>query len=340
MPVPDNVHNPPRTKHIDPKDVVDKKPQDVLDLKNEVEKARARRELVQETRITEQMMNPPPPEQPFKMTGEFNLGKIDFQEQQRLAREESDKVRKDAEISLEKTRKERDDAVKALQNAEMKHLQDMLLGRIDALQNAVASGQGKDVFAELEKIESAATKLGFVKSDPASTDMNATIALKRLEIEMKREDRRFQAEMKKDDRLWQIELKKLAQQEREAEARLQMEQKKWDAIASAPEVLGTYIAKGLVAKTEGGIAAPAGQQAPMPQQVQVTSVTAEEGEAGEINCPRCQTLVGIGPTSKQTACAKCRQPFVINRVPKSSEAEPEMDEEAKAEAEASKLRWP
>jgi hypothetical protein len=310
----ESVHEKPRVVETDPKSIVERKPEDVLAVQNDVIKARARRELVQEQKLTEQIMSPPQaPEPPFKVSGGINLGQIDIQEQQRQAREDAKREREAAEAKIDALSKERDDARAALQAASLEHLRDGLVTQIESLKGAIASGQKRDFFSELEGIENAATKLGFSRTDGASADFNGQLALKRLEQEMKREDRRFALEMKKDERLWQLELKKLEQNAKESEARLAQEQQKYAMLAGIPEQLGGAIAKGLIARggEPGGMAA----QPPPPQSREAASVVeAEEGESGTVPCAKCHTEVGIGPTTMSTACANCGKPVSVKRV--------------------------
>jgi len=45
----------------------------------------------------------------------------------------------------------------------------------------------------------------------------------------------------------------------------------------------------------------------------------EEGDYGAIECPKCQTPMGIGPTSKKVMCVGCESQFDIVRIPVESE---------------------
>jgi hypothetical protein len=185
--------------------------------------------------------------------------------------------------------------------------------QIESLKNAIASGQKHDFFGELENIENAAAKLGYARTDGKASDFNAQLSLKKLEMEMKREDRRFALEMKKDDRMWQLEIKKLEQSAKEADQRLQQESQRYSMLASIPEQIGGAIAKGMIARGEN-ITGMGSQPPPQTQQVPAITVEAGEGEAGELPCPKCNSVIGIGPTTTTTMCAKCSQPFYIKRV--------------------------
>ena len=303
----ENVHESKRTASYDPKTPVDKKPEDVEAIENEVKKARARRELVQEQQLTKSLVSPPAEEPPFKISGGINLGQIDIQEQQREARTEAQKLIAENQAKLEKLQQERDEALSQINNLSMQYLKDSLEKQIESLKGALASGNRRDIFSELEGIDAVAQRLGYTKGEAVNPDINASLQLKRLEQEIKREDRRFAMELKRDERLWQLEMEKLKQQARDSEVRLLAEKQKYEMLAAIPKELGSSIAKGLLAANSQGVSSQP-SAAPQPY-----NVTARENEAGEIECPQCQTPVGIAPTANRSVCATCGQLFTVTR---------------------------
>lgn len=322
-----NVNDPKEINKVDPHATVVHEDSDVVAINNEVKKARARRELVQETKLTEDLTNPPSPEPTFKVTGGVNLGMIDLQEQQRQAREETARMQRESQERITKAEKEVQEVRDSLNKANLEHMQQTLGGQIAQLQSAIQSGSRKDIFSELENIENVAAKLGFSKTNGAAAagmdSFKAQIELKRLEQDLKREDRKFALEMKRDERMWQLELKKLDMQRLESEAKLESEKNKWNMIAGIPEQLGGVIAKGLI---DHGV--PSGAVASQPQQQQSNpqkprTVEADEGAAGQFPCPVCGAMVGIGPTSAGAVCAKCGQTFNVTRVGTPAPVSPE-----------------
>ena len=314
----EDVHQPKRVVEIDPKTQVEKKPEDVTYLQNEVIKARARRELVQENKLTETLQTPPEaPEPPFKVTGGINLGQIDLQEQQRLLREEAKVAQQQAQNRIDIAEKAAADAREALNKANLEHLQTSLTTQIQALQATVQTGSKRDIFSELESIEQVAAKLGFARGGGGTSSLDefkAQLELKRLEQELKREDRKFALELKRDERMWQLELRKLEQQKIESEARLESEKQRWAALASIPEQLGGAWAAASLAKNAGGVASrPAAPAAPAANPGRPRSVEADEGASGQIPCPVCNSPVAIGPTATKAVCATCGQTFNIIR---------------------------
>ena len=322
-----NVNDPKEINKVDPHAAVVHEDSDVVAINNEVKKARARRELVQETKLTEDLTNPPVPEPIFKVTGGVNLGMIDLQEQQRQAREETARMQKEAQERIQKAERDVQEVRDALNKANLEHMQQSLGGQIAQLQAAIQSGNRKDIFSELESIENVAAKLGFSKTNGAASagldSFKAQIELKRLEQELKREDRKFALELKRDERMWQLELKKLDMSRLESEARLEAEKNKWNMIAGIPEQLGGVIAKGLIdhgVGTGGGVASQPTQQS-NPQKPRM--VEADEGASGQFPCPVCGAMVGIGPTSAGAVCAKCGQTFNVTRVAAPAPVSPE-----------------
>ena len=306
---------PPRTDNINP--VRDKAPTDpdVAFWESSVKKERAKRQFLEEKKMAEQIENPPQaPEPPFKVTGGVNLGTIDIQEENRRARETLERERQNSQERLIALEKERNEIRDALYKTNMDHLQANLMGQIESLKSAVSAGSRRDIVSELEAIEQVANKLGLSKvpQNGGGTDLTAQLAIKKLEAEIARENRRFILDQKKDERMWQLEIKKLEQQERESQARIVAEQNKYSMLAALPEQIGGVIAKGIMANGSGGGGSVSGKVA-TPRQVQ--GIEAFEGEAGETPCPACGTNVGIGPTTVQTACANCGQPFMVKRVP-------------------------
>jgi hypothetical protein len=331
MAIMQNANDPLTVKNVDPKLGTIVRDPDEQYWEGQVKKTRLQREFKQEKKLMEEVDKPEaPPEPGFRVTGGVNLGTIDLQEQQRLAKEDAIKMQQDAQARVERAEKTAADARDALNKANLEHMQQVLGGQIAQLQQAMQSGKPKDIFAELENIETAATKLGFTRGNGQSSGLDgfkAQIELKRLEQEIARENRKFAQEMKRDERMWQLELKKLDQQSREAEARLDAEKNKWNMIASLPEQLGGVVAKGLIDHSlgAGGVAT---QPQPQANPQRPRTVEADEGAAGQFPCPVCQSPVGIGPTSEGAVCAKCGQTFNVTRTKAPGAASPETGAEA------------
>lgn len=91
---------------------------------------------------------------------------------------------------------------------------------------------------------------------------------------------------------------------------------------NAPQMLGGAIAKGLRergGRTPGGevAGAPPAPSAKRPVHV----IEGLPGEPGEVNCPECGEVVGIGETAARAVCAKCGAKFSVKRIEKTVETE-------------------
>jgi hypothetical protein len=98
-------------------------------------------------------------------------------------------------------------------------------------------------------------------------------------------------------------------------AKLKLEERRGDAFANAPKVIGGAIAQGI--RSRGG-GAPGGEIAETPPapgtKRPVHVIEGIPGEPGEVNCPECGEVVGIGATAARAVCAKCNAKFTIKRV--------------------------
>lgn len=324
----EDVKIPKRIFNMDPRDQNKPTQKDSAEYwETQAKAARAKREYLEEQKMSQHISEPePPPEAPFKIKGEVNLGTIDYQEQQKTAAAAAETARKEAQDRIVKAEQERDDARKSLTEAQIAHMNIQLGGKIEQLQQAIAQNNRGGIEEQLAAIDKLANTLGYQKPVPGPTDSSLTLALKELEWRMKKEDREFTRQMKQDERVWQIEIRRLDQQAHEAEARLKSEKDKYAMFASAPERAGAVIAQAMMDKANSGGQAPITRQSRAPAGGQTYHAEANEGEVGEIPCPECQSPIGISPTARKAECINCHTKISINRIPTSS---PESESEIK-----------
>jgi len=325
----EEVHVGPRKLEIDPKNPKEKKAGDPGYWEDQKVQERAKREFIEEKKMIENLENPAEPTAaPFQIKGSVNLGDIDVQEASRKAEAAAAEVSRKAEAAtaaereasqkkIDELTEEANKAKAALHDAELQRVSEQLTGKIETLQRAIAGGNQKTIVEQLSEVDSLAGKLGYIKPQvgPSNGDPALAIELKKLEQQMAVDDRNFQAKMAQDGREWTLKLRELDQNKVIADERLAAERDKWGAISSIPTHLGTAIAKGLV--QEGGVAG--GVQAKGKKPI---VISANKGEAGELDCPNCGTLVAIGPTARGAICAGCGQQFSINRNPSTTPATP------------------
>lgn len=314
----EDVKIPKRMFNLDPRDKGKTTQKDSAEYWDEQAKAaRAKREYLEETKMSQHITQPEsPPEPPFKIEGKVNLGTFDFQEEKRRADETAERTRKDALDKISQAEKDRDEARKSLNDANLSHMQSQLGAKIEDLQRAIVQNDRGNIIEQLAGIEKLAGILGYQKPIAGPTDSALTIELKRLEWQMKKEERDFQRQMKADERLWQIELKKLDQQARESEGRLQAEKDKYSLLASTPERIGNVFAQAIMDRANDDTTVT------QKNGVKQFHIEAGEGEFGEIPCPKCKTPIGIAPTLREAECINCHTKIAILRKPT-----PPLDEE-------------
>ena len=118
------------------------------------------------------------------------------------------------------------------------------------------------------------------------------------QLEYDREDRKEDRKETKALKMEELEIKKGQQQ----------------MIANLPKVFADTLAAGLVARASGGAVSSVPISAD-PGNQETSHFEAVVGEAGELDCPKCGTKVGVGPTTANTICSKCGRKFEIKRVP-------------------------
>ncbi len=303
---------------------------------NKAREARAMREY-EEERQNIQSLRSGPAEPPIQMMGKINLGEIDFQQQVREARELEREARRVAEEKAAKLQEERDRLHSELIANQIATIQNNLSSQIQKLQADLATNRGtsKSIADQLKEIIDSAALLGYVKPEAAkptqvvqnATDAALSLEMLRLQLEDKRTDRQWAWQMEKDRREWQLKLRELDQANKIAQAEIQAKKDSAAWIAKFPDLLGSAIARGLIAK-EGNVAPQtmerrairnqAQRAAPpeeMPQAEDIGTqapnssgnlkVTADIGEAGTIECPECGGIIAIGPTAKRAVCSNC-----------------------------------
>jgi len=312
-------------------DVFTPKSQKVTDVKGESdekkpgywekakEEARAKREFMEELELMNRIQNPPAtPEPPIKITGGISLGNIDIQEQQRQAREEAEKARKDKEDELKASQGKLAESEEKRHGLEMENVKTELLQKIEILTKAVEGGrvQPKPFKEQYDELLGLANSIGLAKPNNGIDDPRLKLEMLKMQAEMAREEREFKWRIRQDDKNFQIEMAKMAEERLYRGQQLEQARKKDEMIASAPEILGRAIAQGL--KESGGRVA----KQPL-QRTKSFSLEVGEGQGGEIECPQCQSPIGIHPTARTAVCSSCNMKIPIKRVPSAQPEEPE-----------------
>lgn len=322
-----NLSTPPRTTKVDPQQLNKANPDTPEFWRQQAEKERAKKEYYEEQKMKNQLLDPPPAaEPPFQVSGKVNLGNFDIQAEQNRVREEAAAERVASQQRVTELQNEIKENQKKIQEIQLISLKETLGKEISDLKQMMSNGsKPASITEQLGAIEMLAERLGYQKPGSMPSDIQTTIELKKLELEMKREERKWQQELKRDERNWQIELKKLENSQRETEEKLRMEKERMNTFANIPERIGAVLGAGLMAQANGtaGIAAQ-----PAPVQVKKAAakptknyhIDAEEGAFGELNCPNCKTLIEIGPDTQTAVCAGCDYQIPIKRIPRAEVA--------------------
>jgi|GEM_PF-3455817 len=321
MPVED-VFRPKTVKTVDPRAADEKQDGGAAYWTKKAEEAKARLDYTEYQRAMEQLGHTPEP--PFKVTGEFNLGKIDFQEQQRQAREDAKQVQKDASEKTDGLYRENRELEGRLHEERINSLRHNFDARIGQLQETIEKmvnsnqRQQKPLHEEfLEQygaLQQVARQLGGASTN-SGQDPNIQLELARLNFTQAREEREFKRQMRNDEKNWQLQVETLRGEREMRQRELDQSAKKDELFASLPQSIGGAIARGLIDRDQGE-APSSGQIGQAPQQTKVYSVNnIAEGKAVELPCPDCQTPVGVGPNSTSARCVNCGAQFRMNRQP-------------------------
>jgi hypothetical protein len=331
----EEVHVPPKTQNIDP-NVIPKKPGY---WETQAQDARARREYLTEQRMSEELMAKPPPnpmpESPFKVTGGINLGNFDIQEAQRKAeaKAEADRLRleemaarerQDAQRIIAEERIKREQSEERSRQLEIASLKEQMAGKMVDLERMIAQGrpQSKPFVEQYEEVMQLANKLGLAKQEGHGEDPRIRIEMLKLQAEMAREERNFKRELRNDEKKWNLELAKLDIDKQAHADQIQSEKRRSEMFSNAIKGVGSAIAAGLMKNAdmfeEGSEAitqqAPSGNGNGRPSNNNKKFIVeADYGRAGEVECPGCGQMIGIGPQSATAKCSSCGFNCQVNR---------------------------
>lgn len=254
-------------------------------------------------------------QQGFRVTGGVNLGTIDYQEQQRLAKEENDRQRAENRQAVQALAADNDRLKDALHKTEIENTRTILMAQINQLGEAIKANMNQKSFADqYNEIKAAAMTLG-ITSPQAGGDVSIQLELKRLEFENQRELRRLNREEKQADRNFQLQLRQMDQKTAYDNQQVELQRERNHMLATFPATIGKVIAKGLMARGEEGEVAVGANPGRSP-----SYITANVGESGETDCPKCKAQVGVGATATKAVCAECGLEMSIKRIKEEANA--------------------
>jgi DNA repair exonuclease SbcCD ATPase subunit len=318
----ENVYIPKQVTNLDPKSVVPKSETDPNYWEKRKSEVRARREVLEEQKAMEAIENPPaPPEPLFKVSGGINLGNIDLQAEQRLAREEAEKMRQEKEAEIKELRQKTESLAEEKRQLEIKQVQDTMNAKLDALAQAITAGRTsqKSLIEQLNEAQTMATQLGFVRPSDVSPSTGRSpqleIELMRLKMDEAAKEREFKRMWRNDEKTYELQVKKLEQEIMFKREELNRQKARDEMFAQMPQLIGGAIAAGLMEADKTGTlqrkeSAP---QAPASAPPAGNKVLAGPGESGVASCPKCKTEVAVGATATEAVCAGCGFSMPIER---------------------------
>jgi hypothetical protein len=139
-------------------------------------------------------------------------------------------------------------------------------------------------------------------------DTNLQITLENMKDERQRKDQEFQIKIKEYDEA-------RADRIQEAAGKLEVERERNKMISGGLETVGRAIGKGLAEAGGQGSPLPgaiAGKAAEPPKSYHIEL---GQNEAADFNCPKCSTIIAVGPDSTQAQCVGCNSKFPVVRKP-------------------------
>lgn len=256
----------------------------------------------------------------FKISGGVDLGHIDLQKEREEAAAELRRLKDEADQSARETGQQNQQLRDKIHEQEVKMLQITFQAQMDTLTKMIESNATKGTFMDQYNAAiDVANTLGYMAPSQASTDLQTTLVLKKLEFEQSIELRRLSREEKQADRQFQLELRRYDDERETRKQDAERERKRDEMWARTPEVLGRAIGQGLMGG--GGEAS----ESPTPRGKQ-PGITAGVGESGEVDCVECGRPVAIGPTAKSAVCASCGAKYPIKRIKQEQQEAPEEEE--------------
>lgn len=257
-------------------------------------------------------------------TGVKFTGNINYPELMQKQIDERDALRQEAETAAANQQQISNDLREKLHASEMQVLKTGFDAQMQMLGKMIDSNAAKGgIVEQLAAAREMAKELGFVQGQTGGGEALVQVELKKLDFEHTLALRKMAKDDKAEERRWQLELRRLDDERDVKKEELALSRERTDMLAKAPQMIGTALARGVMA-SEG---VPEVSDPPAPRG-KMPPVTADVGESGEFECVQCHKPVAIGPTSKTAVCATdgCGAKYPINRVQSERPVEAEEEE--------------
>lgn len=242
----------------------------------------------------------------LKVTGGVDFGKIDFQEERKEAKADAEKLRKEMADTTTRTAQENSQLRNDLHAAEMREIRATNESALALMKDRI---DGRSPVEIITDIRTTAAELGLKPPDPGASDPALQLQL----LHLQNEEAARQREHEWDKMKHAEEMEERREQRKEtsavAMANIAQQQKRDEMIPQGLQVIGTMIAKGIRESEPGS-----GITEETPKGSRQYQATVPVGGSGEMDCPNCNSVVGIGPTADMAVCANCDSRISIKRV--------------------------
>ncbi|HEC62029.1 MAG TPA: hypothetical protein ENI27_07220 [bacterium] len=324
-----NVYDPENREDIDPVRTPEDTGQGPRYWEQKERTARAKREFEEQERQAKQGReneNNPPPEEPFKIRGSFNIGDIDLQKNANDLQNTINTISKEAREREEKLSASNADYRDKVSEIRSQMVENTFKAYVDNLskdfKQVLAANQSSGnagMVARFEEIAQIAGMLGYSKPDPAAAQeaMPATIQLQILKMEMeeKGRERQFKWDQIESERNWQLSIKKMELEAQGRRDEMSLERDKRASIISPFESIGAALARGFSDMGSGGEEPPQQKVRKKAPKGKTASMTAGMNDSGTIECNQCSEPIAIAPKARSAFCPSCETTIQIERIP-------------------------
>lgn len=253
---------------------------------------------------------------PFKVSGSVDLGKFNYQDLLKQQSDDLKALKTEADEAAANQAAISDDLRERLHAKEMEVMTTSFTAQMQVLTKMVEASASKGSFMEqYAGMQNIAKTLGFSQPQMAG-DMSSQMTLKKMEFEQTMELKKMARDEKRADRDFQRQLNADGEERAARKIEQEREAKRDEMFTSAPKVIGSAIAQGILANKGkgGGVTEEAPTEVETPREEQGKHAEAGWGEGGEVECPDCSQPIAIGRTARAAVCANCGTELPIRRI--------------------------
>ena len=171
--------------------------------------------------------------------------------------------------------------------------------------------KGGDISSRIQQAKEDAKALGMTEDKASGIPPEIALEIKKMDNNLQIQLEEMRDDRDRRDKDWQLTLRKWDEEklmrQQELDAKITMEREKLNTLTT----IGTRVVGAFLEGDMGGSEeAPAIASKPEKKY----TIDAGEGDEGEFNCPKCNSIVGIAVDTITAVCAGCGMSFPIRRV--------------------------